>query len=397
MPEQSYSQVMAALRSKGLDVSQLARVYLLLGSDDSLKREILARLQELALDPDFADFDRETIDLGPGSSIPDGESDPAVRILGAAGMAPFMSPRRVVFVASVHRLPKERQSVLADSVKQLGAVSLLIMVADAPEWEAGRPKGRQLEASFKKTIATYGTVVNCDAPQGADLRSRAQELLIGWGKRPDSRVLDALSEHAVAVSANAGSGAVATLTRECEKLRAYVGERETISMADADALMPDVAQESIFRLLDAVGSRNAKMAMEYADAMLATGDRPDGTVARALVMLERHVRLLMLGKFAGEKHLSGRTGIPDETKDILTPELASTLTGQAYRMPNYMKQAARFTWDELVWASCRILASDLTMKGIQVPKGLGATSPVPGDEPAANFRLLIAQLCAGPP
>jgi DNA polymerase-3 subunit delta len=386
---------MASLRSKAASAEQLSRVYLLAGSDDQLKRELLARLQELALDPDFADFDRETVDLGPGSNIPDGESDPATRILSAAGMAPFMSARRVVVVTSVQRLPKERQSALADGVKQLGGASLLILIADAPELEAGRPKGRQLETAFKKAVATHGTVANCDSPQTADLRSRAADLLASWGKRPEDRVLDALAEHAAAVSANSGSGAVASLTRECEKLRAYVGERDTIVMADSDALMPDVAQENVFRLLDAVGARNAKAAMQHADAMLSIGDRADGVVARALVMLQRHIRMLMLAKFASEKRLNGRGPIPDDVVDILTPELASTLTGQAYRMPNYMKQAAKFSWDDLVWSSGRILASDLVMKGIAAPKLLGATSPVPGDDPAANFRLLVAQLSAG--
>jgi DNA polymerase-3 subunit delta len=269
------------------------------------------------------------------------------------------------------------------------------MTADAPEWEAGRPKGRQLEAAFKKAVATSGTVVNCDSPQAADLRARAQEMITSWGKSAEPRVLDALSEHAAAVSANVGSGAVATLTRECEKLRAYTGERNTITMADADELMPDVAQENIFRLLDAIGSRNSRQSMEYVEAMLASGDRPDGAVARALVMLQRHMRMLMLAKFVAERRLTGKGAIPDDVKDILTSELSSTLTGQAYRMPNYLKQAAKFTWPELVWASSRIMASDLTMKGIVVPESLAASSAVPGDDPAANFRLLVTQLCCG--
>jgi len=395
MPDQSYAQVMAAVRSKSAAAAQLSTVYLLAGSDDSLKREVVARLQDMALDPGFADFDRESIDLGPGSNIPDGESDPALRILGAAGMAPFMSPRRVVLVTSVQRLPKERQLALAEGVKQLGAVTLLILVADAPEFEAGRPKGRQIETSFKKAVATFGTVVNCDSPQAADLRARAEDLLVGWGKIAEPRVLDALAEHAAAVCANAGSGAVSTLTRECEKLRSYVGEREAITMADADALMPDVAQENIFRLLDAVGLRNTRQAMAYVEAMLASGDRPDGAVARTLVMLQRHVRMLMLAKFASEKHLTGRGPLPESVQEILTSELASTLTGQAYRMPNYMKQAAKYSWDDLIWASNRILASDLAMKGIAAPQSLGASSPVPSDDPASNLRVLVAQLCAG--
>jgi DNA polymerase III delta subunit len=200
MPEQSYTQIMTALGAKTASAAQLSTVYLIQGGDDSLKREVTQRLLELALDPGFADFDRETIDLGPGSSVPDGESDPTSRILSAVGMAPFMSPRKVVVVASVQRLPKERQLSLAEGVKQLGAVSLLILIADAPEFEAGRPKGRQLEAVFKKSVAAFGTVINCDAPQAGDLKARAQAMLSEWGKTWEPGVIDALADHASAVA-----------------------------------------------------------------------------------------------------------------------------------------------------------------------------------------------------
>ncbi len=396
MPEQSFAQIMSALTTKGFQPSQLSTVYLIVGGDDSLKRELTSKLLELALDPGFSDFDSETIDLGPGFDAPDGESDPALRIQSAAGLAPFMSPRRVVNVASVQRLPKERQISLAEGLNQLGAASLLLLVADAPEWEGGRPKGRQIEAALKKAAATIGTVVNCEAPQGAGLRSRAVDMFKEWGVAVDGPVLDALAEYAATVSANGGSGAVASLTRECEKLRSYVGEQGRVTMAAVDALLPQVAQENIFRLLDAVGARNARLALEQVDALLSVGEKPDGVAARTLVMLQRHMRLLMLGKFAAERKLGGRGAtVPDDVKELLSSELSSTLTGQAYRMPTYSRQAANYSWDELVWAMSRILASDMAMKGMMPTAALGVVSPVPVDDAAANLRVLVAQLCAG--
>ena len=168
-------------------------------------------------------------------------------------------------VASVQRLPKERQSSLAEGLNQLGAASLLLLVADAPEWEGGRPKGRQIEPALKKAAAAVGTVVNCESPQGAGLRTRAVEMFKEWGVAVDGPVLDALAEYAATVSANGGSGAVASLTRECEKLRSYVGEEGRVTMAAVDALLPQVAQENIFRLLDSVGARNARLALEQVD------------------------------------------------------------------------------------------------------------------------------------
>lgn len=396
MPEQAFAQVMSTINGKAFEPSQLSTVYLIVGGDDSLKRELTRKLLEIALDPGFSDFDSETIDLGPGFDAPDGEADPSLRIQSAAALAPFMSPRRVVTVASVQRLPKERQTSLAEGLKSLGAASLLLLVADAPEWEGGRPKGRQIEAALKKSAATIGTVVNCEAPQGAGLRSRAADLFKEWGVAVDGPVLDTLAEYAATVSANGGSGAVASLTRECEKLRSYSSGKAKVTMTDVDALLPRVAQENIFRLLDAIGARNARAALEQVDALLNAGEKPDGVVARTLVMLQRHIRLLMLGKFAAERKLGARGAtVPEDVKEILSAELVSTLTGQAYRLPTYSKQATNFSWDELVWATTRILASDMSMKGMTQSLSIGAVSPVPGDDAAANLRVLVAQLCAG--
>ena len=66
MPELSFAQVMSAITAKGFQPSQLSTIYLIVGGDDSLKRELTSKLLEIALDPGFSDFDSETIDLGPG-------------------------------------------------------------------------------------------------------------------------------------------------------------------------------------------------------------------------------------------------------------------------------------------------------------------------------------------
>src|SRR5579862_1467942 len=161
MPEISFA---TSKNSSGL-LEPFSRVYLLVGSDDALKREAVERLLDAGLDPGFADFDRETIDLGAGGNAMEESEDPAVQVLAAAASAPFGSPRKVVIVRSVQRLSKDRQEVLAAGISKLGALTLLVLVADAPEYEAGRPKGRQVENTLKKAVASAGTVVVCDSLQ----------------------------------------------------------------------------------------------------------------------------------------------------------------------------------------------------------------------------------------
>ncbi len=133
-----------------LDYSKLAkgfpkpieRVYLLLGSDDALKREALLKLTEPLLDVSFADFDREELDIPPTGAGEPGDAGRA--ILSSAGGVPLASERRVVIVTNVQRLGKEDQDVLAAGLPKLGDLTCLVLVTAATEYDAGKVKGKAL-------------------------------------------------------------------------------------------------------------------------------------------------------------------------------------------------------------------------------------------------------------
>lgn len=396
MPDQSYAAAMSVLKGAMENPESLARVYLLFGSDDSLKREVLQRLYAVGLDPSFSDFDREVADFGPGSSVPSGESDPVRRIIGAVSLAPFASPRRVVLAASVQRLTKDRQVALAEVLPSLPATALLILYADASDVEAGRPKGRQVENVLKKAAAVHGVAVNCETPNQSDLLQRARAEFQLQGKTTDDNVYAALASYASMVASTGGSGAVAVLKQEITKAVLYTGTRDHVTRQDVELLLPDVAEESIFRLLDAVGSKNAAEALRLFGEMLSAGERPDGVAARTLVMLQRHIRLLMLAKYAADRRLSPKGGVPEEVRDMLSTEMNNVLAGQAYRIPAYQRQAALFSWDDLVMASSGILAADMTMKGIRLPRSLKIHVSASSDNPVGLMNTLIAELSRKP-
>ena len=369
-----------------------ARVTLLTGGDDALKREAMGRLLKAALDPAFADFDRETIDLGAGGDGNEGGEDPVVKILAAASAAPFMSPRRVVLVESVQRLSKERQDALAEGLGKLGALSCLILMADPQEYEGGRPKGKSVENSLRKAVNAAGVVVVCEAPDARDLRSRAEVLLETAGKSAPPEVIDILIARATAASGSSG-GDLNTLTNETAKLIAYVGSSSEITVYDAQQVIAHVSQESIFQLLDAIGARDPKGALLKLDAMFESGDKPDAVAARTLVMMQRHFRLMALAKFLGEQKGIGRGALPPDVQELLSPELSSFATGQAYRLQSYGRQASRFAWADIARATERILLCDLTMKGIVPGESLAAHAPNTGDDAATSLRLLVIDLC----
>ena len=161
-----------------------ARVYLMTGSDDALKREAVQRLTEPLLDPSMADFDREERDA-PASG--GDEAEFARQILASAAGAPMLSERRVVIVTNVQRLGKEDQETLAAGLARLGAQTCLVLVAGAQEYDAGKPKGKSVGAKLAKAIDAAGVTVLCDASGEGDLSTRAKALWSRCVERASSR------------------------------------------------------------------------------------------------------------------------------------------------------------------------------------------------------------------
>ena len=185
-------------------------------------------------------------------------------------------------------------------------------------------------------------------------------------------------------------GDLNVMTNELEKALAYVGVRETITLADVVAVGTQSAEEHIFALLDAVGHRNAPKSLDLVDEMLRAGGKPDGVAARTFVMVARHLRQVWAAKYLAEKRLSGDR-LPPDVQMLLSGEMLGITQRQSYRLRGLQEQARGWSYEDLQGGLARTLASDMAMKGIPPLKTLGAAAP--GDDPASNLRLLVVDLC----
>jgi DNA polymerase-3 subunit delta len=384
MSELSYNRI-----PSGSFPGELSKVYLILGDDDALKREAIAKILDSALDPSFADFDKETLDFGAGGDGAGDQDSAALRILAAANSAAFMSPRRVVLANSIQRLSKDDQDSLALGIEHLGGQTCLILVVDAPLYEAGKPKGKQIENALKKSAASHGIVLTCESPDVKDLHSRAVSLIQSAGKTADSSVIDLLVARSTAASSSSG-GNLNILRSEIDKLVTYVGDAPSITARDAQLLVAQLPEENIFQMLDAVGAKDSRKALLLASNMLDSGENPEGVIARSLVMLQRHFRWLCLAKSASE---AGNSRSQD-FKESLSTEMAGWMSSQGYRLSGYSRQAANFTWPELIDAITSIMLCDMSMKGIVSADTLiDGASAFFSDSATDNFKLLLTQLC----
>ena len=385
----------ARLGAKGFP-RPLSSVYLFTGSDDALKREAVRRLTEPLLDSSFADFDREDRDVSSSGAAGDGEV--ARQILASAGGAPMASERRVVVVSNIQRLGKEDEELLALGLPKLGSLSCLVLIAGAREYEAGKAKGPAVGTKLANALAKAGTIVLCDAPGDSGLQARAHALLQERGKTMEPKALGLVLDRARSVATERGGGGktgdLQMLLSELEKVLAYVGERQNVTVADVAAVGIHNVEDSIFRLLDCVGNRDARQALTETDHLLLNGGKPDGVAARTFVMLARHLRLVWGAKFLAEHRLNGfnlKSGMPPDVEAALSGEMLGLTQRQSFLLKNLQEQARGWSYDDLGAALGQILASDMAMKGIEPGKALGPSAP--GVDPASNLRLLVVALC----
>lgn len=387
-----------------LDYSKLAKgfpkptekVYLLLGSDDALKREALQKLTEPLLDASYADFDREELDIPPTGAGEPGEA--GRRILASAGGVPLASERRVVAVTNVQRLGKEDQDVLTAGLPKLGEMTCLVLITAATEYDAGKVKGKTLGTKLLTAIGKAGATVLCDAPGESGLQARANALLKSRGKTIEPAALTLILDRAKATAAERGGGGktgdINVMVSELEKAMAYAGERPVVTRADAAAVGKDTVQENIFALMDAIGRKDARRALQEADALLEAGDKPDGVAARTFVMLARHLRQLWGAKYLADKKLNGfniKGGLPPDVQPLLSGEMLGITQRQSFLLKNLQEQARGWSYPALQSGLRRVLASDMAMKSIVSGPALNASAPADG--PASNLRLLVVELC----
>lgn len=370
----------------------VAQVYLFTGSDDALKREAVLALTTPLLDESMADFDREEMDI-PAS----GEGgEQARRILASVGSVPMLSERRVTIVTGVQKLSKPDADALAAAIPTLGALSCLVLVAGATEYEAGKIKGGTVSIKLSNAVGKAGVVVLCEAPGAADLKGRVLSLAKERGKTIAPDAVEVLTRRALEYGAARGGkgGDINALHADMDKVLAYVGERDKVTRADALAVGVETADDNIFALLDAVGHRDAARAVAQADELLRAEGKPDGVAARTFVMLARHLRLLWGAKYLAEKRLTGdrlRGGLPPDVASVLSGEMAGLALRQSFLLRGLQDQARGWSYDALRWAQGRVLTSDMTLKGMHQLKALEIRAP--GEDPASNLRLLVVELC----
>lgn len=309
------------------DLGDLKPVYLIYGPEELLLEQAVERLQKRLSAIADLDFNLDLFD---------GEQVLADEVVSAANTLPFMSERRLVIVRRADRMNTEGLRVLAEYAANPNPDTTLVLVAS---------KIAKNTRIFK-AVDALGGVAEYKAPAKREYASTVVRMFAERGKRVG---LDAAEVLVRAVGYD-----LRRLAVEIEKIASYTGDEATLSRAQVEEVMSTSATTSIFDLLDAIGTRDTRLALRLVARLVDEGESVHGMHAMGV----RHVC-----------NLVSTRALMDRDADMSPTPLVSREIGvREWQARNLVSQARRFETAELVDALRAAAAGEAEMKTSRDPR-----------------------------
>lgn len=273
MPALSHERLIRHLRE-----GARGGVFFLFGDEEHLKEVAARALIDAHLDPGTRDFNLDEVRGG----------DVTIETLGSLIQTPpMMAEWRVVVVRESQALAgsSTARKVLEEVAASTPPGLALILVADI----SGS------KAKIWRTLKKHTTAVDFPRLSDADLPG----WLMAWAEREG---LTLEPDAARAIPAATGVD-LAVMVREMEKLRDYVGDRDTIRREDVEAVVGTVPRQDRWEWMDRVGERDFDAARRGLPVLLEAGDSGVGLVIGLANQLLRIGLCVVGGKGALEGEL----------------------------------------------------------------------------------------------
>ncbi|MDO8987844.1 MAG: DNA polymerase III subunit delta [Coriobacteriia bacterium] len=309
------------------DLSDLKSVYLIHGAEDLLLEQAIGRLKHR--------FEQDG-DLEYNFQVFEGESTSADDVIAAANTLPFMADKRLVVLRHADKMNATDLGALAQYAADPNPTTALVLVA------------QKMAKNLKiyKAIDALGGVAEYKAPAKRDYPRTVVDMFASRGK--------SIGMDGAEVLVRGVGYDLRRISIEMDKILAFTGEREKLSRADVEEVMSATAPASVFDLLDALGSRDCRAALVQLNALLGGGESIYGVHSMAL----RHIRQLLQAR-----------ALLDRVDGSRSPEaLAKAIGMSPWQAKNIMRQAKRFTAEELVNALRNAAAGEAQMKTSRDPR-----------------------------
>ncbi len=338
---------------------------LLWGEADALKRRAVEQIVHGWLDESEREFGLVRVHA---------DEVGVEEILAELQSGSLMAPRRVVVVDSINALLNLHQRKLAPHLARLQpGLAVVLVCARQNDPRRGVP----VAAELRKAVQAGGQVIEIRPPRERELPGWIAREMQAQGKRIDREAVDALC-------ATVGADADRLLS-EIEKLATYVGEREQVTAADVAEVSVRVSEADIFKIVDAIGLKDARAALTMLDGVLLE-EPSSGDCIAFIGMVTRQLRLIWQARFVRQRRVRpGDTGGAAQEVASRLPEhhnFMDAVKGKKWLAEALTRQAARFSDGQLARAFDRAHQADVALKG----KGARL-------EPRTVVELLIVDLC----
>jgi DNA polymerase-3 subunit delta len=268
---------------------------------------------------------------------------------------PFMSNRRMVLVADTNLLnitvPDKDVEGLIDYLKKPNERTCLVFVA------------RKIDQKRKltKALIKHAAVMTADRLTRDSLEKWIAKRLRMGGKSIDRSTMNALVEGLEYLGKDSKMN-LDDVDNEVEKVMAYTGVRSQILPQDVALVLSRGMEQSIFRMLDHLGSGNLKESLEILDYLFESGE-PAG---RILYMMVRQLRIVYRAKLMKSKGSSAE-------------QIATTIGLKPFMINNALRQGRNFSMEKLQRAYERCADVDEMLKSTK-------------NEPKVLLEMLIFDL-----
>lgn len=315
-------------------------MYLL--AEDLLGPEKLAEIKGSYVPPDLLDMNLTYLE---GPKLTPSELSEACEAM------PFLAPKRLVVVRRLAtRYEPRRGDGEAPGWDQTTTAAkpdlsaFLLYLSHVPEFT----DLVFLESSALQSANPFVRAVRAAGGKVVDSGDRGGGTLEQWVRSRAQAKGGSLTTGAAADLVGAVGPSLRSLDSELEKLLLY-GAGRTITEMDVAELVSGASQANIFALVDAVGLRNPRSAIELLHHLFDQEEPP----LRILAMITRQFRLLLQ---VNQLRSGGHT----------QTDIAGQLNLKPFVVTRLLAQASRFSPRQLDVAYDRLLDADLSLKTSQM-------------------------------
>lgn len=307
-----------------LKANDIRNLYILHGQEEYVKEQALASLEDIVLKGAMRDMNISFID---------GETANTDDIIASAQTLPLFNPKRLVIVKNYSPLygkalnDKERK-ILIDYLAKVPDYLCLVFFC--------RGNIHKNTALFR-AISKYGIEVTFDPLKDKEL--------ILWIRTAFKRAGKIISPQDAEYMALMAGNDLASLVHEIDKIVNYTGNAKSVSAHDIDAVVTRVSAANIFKLVDAIGDRDADKALYYISELIQAGESPVGMLS----MIARQFRILLQCQILMDNGYSVK-------------EIASEIHLPFFVVNGCKSQLKNFTRQQLVSALRLCLVTDVRMK-----------------------------------